>query len=183
MALLHHRLAARTARTPRAAWAFRAAVTVLLCALLAFVWTSTGDRSQDSVAVLRFEERYLDLDRARVWVKRKRSEDTEKMVSVVQRYTEEDEPIFAGPGCPIAYFLAERPNPTPYTDPFLYFYTAAAESRVIESLDKCGVRLFVDQPKSFGGPSLPVAAPRLWEYLDRNFPRTDQVGNFIIRRR
>ncbi len=172
------------ARLPRAARSAPAAGTVLLILAMGwYLWEYTGEQSQDSIAVLRFEERYMEMPRAQCWAKTRRGTDMDRVVGVVERFTRKGEAIFAGPGCPIVYFLADRPNPTPYADPYLYFLNPDAEARIIAALDERDVQVFVDQPRSIGGLSLADAAPRLFNHVQSRFGRREEVGRYVVFRR
>ena len=157
----------------------------LSAALVIDLWQFTGHQSQDSFAVLRFEEKYMEIERARCFVKKARCEEMEKVVAVVRRYSREGEPILTGPACPIVSFLAERPNAIPFTDAYLYFLNPDAEFKIIARLEEPGsaVSLFVDWPRPIGGLTLPGAAPRLHAYLRAHFRELERVGRFVIWRR
>ena len=171
-------------RAPRAARILPFGATVLLTAAMGwYLWEYTGEQSQDSIAVLRFEEHYMDTPRAQCWAKTRRGTDMERLVGVVERFTEEGEAIFAGPGCPIVYFLADRSNPTPFADPYLYFLNPDAESRIIAALEEGRVRLVVDQPRPIGGLSLADAAPSLYSYIQNRFRHREEVGRYVVLRR
>jgi len=205
MVLIADRLRGLSARRPRlGAAAASCAVAALLCAMAVFVWTRTGTASQDSVAVLRHEESYMELERARCWVAKKRGEKMDTVVGVVKRFTVDGEPILAGPACPILYFFSERPNPTPYSDPYLYFLNPDAQQRVIDAVEAAGVNVYVewtfqarvdagprgaggrgavDQPRPIVGLSLDNAAPILHDYVTRTFVMREHVGPFTVMRR
>jgi len=169
---------------PRVARAVPLAATVLLTGAMGwYLWEYTGEQSQDSVAVLRFDEHYMDTPRAQCWAKTKRGSDMDLLVGVVKRFTEKGEAIFAGPGCPIVYFLSGRPNPTPFADPYLYFLNPDAEARIITALEERAVRVVVDQPRPIGGLSLADAAPRLFNYIQTRFRQREQVGRYVVLRR
>ena len=75
-----------SARRPRlGAAAAVIAVVALLGSMGVFVWERTGLASQDSIAVLRHEETYMELDRARCWAAKRRGGYMETLVGVVRR--------------------------------------------------------------------------------------------------
>ncbi len=175
---------ASSARALRAACVAPLTATLLLTGAMGwYLWEYTGEQSQDSIAVLRFDEHYMDTPRARCWAKIKRGGDMDRVVGVVERFTKKGEAIFAGPGCPIVYFLADRPNPTPFADPYLYFLNPDAETRIITALEERNVRVVVDQPRPIGGLSLADAAPRLYNYIQTRFRRCEAVGRYVVLRR
>jgi hypothetical protein len=156
------------------------AVFFFLVAMGWYLWEYTGYQSQDSVAVLRSNESFMGLERGQCWVRRKRCSEMESVIGLVQKLTEKGEPILAGPACPIVYFLADRPNPTPCSDSYLYFRNESAETEMIEAVERREVRLFVDWPRPIGGLSIEDAAPRLYAYIKRNFVVREQVGRFVV---
>ncbi len=160
-----------------------AVVIVLLCSMGFYLWEHMGDQSQDSIAVLRYRERFMEIDRAQCYVRNRRCREMTAVVDLVRQYVGDNEPIWAGPACPVVPFLADRRNPAPYSDPYLYFFNKEAEQKVIDAFENSGVRLCVDWPQSIIGLSLADGAPRVYEYMNDNFPIREQVGRFVIMRR
>ncbi len=161
-------------------------VLIAVISLYLFLYTGTG--SQDSFAVLRQDECYLDLEKAKCHVPRNRCLDIAAAVREVEARTAPGEPIATGPGCPVVSFLADRPNAAPFTDPFLYFLNREAEKRVVREVRESRAALYVDwrirreAPLSIFGLSLANAAPEFHFYLNETYRPVWQKprGRFTI---
>lgn len=154
--------------------------------LLIYIWSYMGFASQDSFAVLRYrdEERYIDHPRARCYMKKGIGQDLEKALSFIEARIGPDELFYAGPTCPLLYFIVGRPNPTPYTAFNYYYHNPEAEDRIIELLIARNVRLYVDWPRSVATCSFEEACPSLTAYLKLCFePLRGPAGNrrFVFR--
>lgn len=165
-----------------------AACAVLIVLMGWYLFCHTGGGSQASFAVLRSDERLLDLDKAGCYVPVNRCREIDAAVREVQARTEPGEPVLTGPGCPVVSFLADRPNAAPFSDPFLYYLNEEAEERLLRQVGESGGDLYVDWrirrdvPLSIFGLSLANAAPGFLSYLAETYRPVWQKprGHFTI---
>ncbi len=137
--------------------------------MLYYLWNFTGLASQDSFAVLRYEERYIALPRARCYVRTGLARDLENALACIEERTAPGGGLYTGPTCPLRYFLADRPNPTRYLDCSYYYFNPRAEARIIQDLEAADVRLYVDWPRSVTTCTFEEACPNLSVYLKKKF--------------
>ena len=91
--------------------------------------------------------------------------------------------IFTGPTCPLFHFLADRPDPSPFTDFTFYYFDEENQERVIEALERARVDVAVIWPRMVTGFWFRSAAPRLAEYLEHTFSPERTIGRFLVYRR
>jgi len=101
----------------------------------------------------------------------------EELVQEIQSRTAKGEPIFAGPECPLIYFLSGRPNPTrPFFDLFAHPDSQADE--IMSFLRENKIRLVVinNRPEF----SVPVG-DKLKRMLADEYPKQMAIREFLIR--
>ncbi len=158
-----------------------AAAIVFFAFLGGYIWSYEGCYSQDSFAVLRLPKHYVDKPTARCFFKRMKGLEIEEVIDYIQTHVPENEPIFTGPSCPLFHFLADRRNPTPFTDFTFYYFNKKNQELVIESLEKEGVNIIVHWRRELTGFYFENCAQTLTSYLKTNFvPLKSQIGRFVI---
>jgi hypothetical protein len=154
--------------------------------LMLYLYWFTGLASQDSFAVLRYKERFVAIPRARCYMKEGMARDLEDTLSLIEKGTRPTDRIFAGPACPLLYFLADKTNPTPYLDWLYYYFNPDAEHRIIKDIDSGNVVLFVDLKRSPATCAFEEACPDLSIYLRKNFrplAGAKRATRFVLRER
>jgi hypothetical protein len=164
-------------------------VPPLLCAgflalILVYLWNFTGLASQDSFAALRYEERYVSHPRIKCHMRKGIAKDLEAALAFMEERLVPEEYFFADPSCTLFYFLAERPNPTPYSDWLYYWFNPPAEQAMIEGLEDPEARLYVSWPqRPVSGIPFREACPKLHGYLSRTFETVQRGRRFVFMER
>jgi hypothetical protein len=99
------------------------------------------------------------------------AKDLEQALLFIENRTDQaDQLFFAGPACSLLYFLAGKPNPTPYTD-WPYFYLNPQGDHVMKTaVESKKVLLYVDWPgRQVATISFEKACPGLAYYLKKHF--------------
>ena len=159
------------------------AAGIFFAALTGYLWTWQGRYSQDSFAVLRLPEYYLRLPRAKCFFKYKKGKEIEHVVEFIRKYVPEGRPIFTGPSCPLFHFLAERPNPTPFTDFTFYYFDEENQRTVIRRLEEARVPYIVNWPRQLTGFLFTESAPLLAVYIKTHFRLDRYIGRFAVLKR
>ncbi len=164
-------------------WLSRAAAAAFFGFLVFYIWEYQGTQSQDSFASLRMPSYFLDLPRARCYFKRAKGMEIEKVIRFLEQVTDPGEPIFTGPSCPLFHFLADRPNPTPFTDFTFYYFDADNQRVMIDAIERADVRYMVNWPRELTGFLFVESAPVLTNYITTRFYPVKKIGRFVILRR
>ena len=187
---------------PSAIWSHLAFVTVPILLLLGFcgdrieaflasrtigwagmAWRSTvsalalvavGAGVYSAVAVVRWNPDALDLDRARgVHVSPRSHSLVTGAVRYLDRCARPGEPILVLPDIPIVYFLANRPNPSPFD---LAIPGAVDGPMIIRRAEQAGVRCAVVNPRIYPEfPPLNQIYPRVHNYLAQGFQTVEVI--------
>lgn len=146
---------------------------VLFFLLAAYIWSYQGYASQDSFAVLhpKYKKYYMDHPRSRCYFKGNKGRIIHEVTRYLENVTEEGEPIYTGPTCPLFHFLTNRPNPTPFTDFTFYYFSEENQRLVIRYLEKDKVNYIVNWERILTGFSFESCAPVLAEYFKFNFAK------------
>jgi len=159
------------------------AAAAFFLALAAYLWSFEGFSSQDSFAVFRMREHYVAAERAQVWFKRAKGVEIEEVIRYLEQAVPPGQAIFTGPACPLFHFLADRPNPAPFTDFTFYYFDDTNQDRVIAALEEARVEVVVTWPRPLTGFWFKSSAPRLAEHLERAFAPERTIGRFVVLRR
>jgi hypothetical protein len=143
--------------------------SVGLLALLA-----TGAGTYSALAVMRWNPEALDLDRARgLYVSPRSHSLVTGAVEYLDRCARPGEPILVLPDIPIIYFLADRPNPSPFD---LAIPGAVDGQMIIVRSEEAGVRCAVVNPKIYPEfPALGEIYPRVHNYLAQGFQTVEVI--------
>ncbi|MBU0756223.1 MAG: hypothetical protein KJ645_13865 [Planctomycetes bacterium] len=154
---------------------------VFLACLSTYLYQYSGLASQDSVASLRYEERYVSHPRAQCFMRKGLAKDLEEVLSILEQRIEPEDTIFADPSCALFYFLLDRPNPTPYTDWLFYYFNPEAEKRMIADLERSKVKICVFWPdRPVAKEPFETACPELKRYLDECFDPFWKGRRFVL---
>jgi hypothetical protein len=148
--------------------------------LLFYLWAYTGTASQDSFAVLRYQERYMEHPRIRCYMRKGLAGDIDQVLLFLEQNARPEDLIFTGPACPLIYFLADRINPTPFTDWPYYFFNRKAEARILDDLEQGKVRYFVDWLSPVASATFEEACPSLVTYLRARFKPVVITGRLMV---
>jgi len=146
--------------------------------LLLNMWEYTGVASQDSIAALRYEERYLAHPRIRCYMRRGMAADINHILSFLERHARAEDLLFTDSCCPLLYFMAGKPNPTPYTDWPYYYFNSRVQQRMITDLD--AVRFYVFGYFPVASIPFTEACPELAAYLRLHFTLRDATGRLLV---
>jgi Tfp pilus assembly protein PilF len=147
----------RPGRTTLAVWGTMVAV-VMAVSLASQVAVITDAQPQ------RIRDAWLPLPRGGVWVARATHQSLQRALREVDEQVPPEEPLFVAPAAPMYYFLALRQNPTRYP---LILPGAMDEEEVVRELASTRWGLLED--RAFDQLTFESAAPRVWEYLTREF--------------
>lgn len=144
-----------------AAWGWRATV-----GFLAIVAVGAGAYS--AAAVVRWNPDALDLDGAKgIYVSPRSHALVTGAVQYLDQCARPGEPILVLPDIPIVYFLANRPNPSPFD---LAIPGAVDGRMIIQRAEEAGVRCAVVNPRIYPEfPALHEIYPRVHNYLAQGF--------------
>jgi len=148
-----------------------------------YLWQHEEAHSQDSFAVLRYSEHFLDIPRGGCFIKGQKGREIEEVVTFLQQSTRPNQAIYTDATCPLFHFLADRPNPTPFTDFTFYFFSPRNQSLIIKCLDTARVEYIVQWNRLLTGFNFRDCAPLLWDYMNANFAMARRIGRFHILRR
>ncbi|MEE3327176.1 MAG: hypothetical protein VX252_07580, partial [Myxococcota bacterium] len=150
-----------------AAMGWRMAVGLL--ALLAM-----GAGAYSTAAVMRWNPDPLDLNRARgLYVSPRSDALVTGAVTYLDRCARPGEPILVLPDIPIIYFLANRPNPSPFD---LAIPGAVDGRMIIMRAEEAGVRCAVINPRIYPEfPALSEIYPRVHNYLAQGFQTVEVI--------
>ncbi|MBU0755256.1 MAG: hypothetical protein KJ645_08960, partial [Planctomycetes bacterium] len=164
-------------------WLPPAAALVFFLGLAGYIWAFEGTWSQDSFAVYKVRPYFMNVPKGRCYFKGKKGEEIEEVVRFLQEKTAPGEPIFTGPTCPLFHFLADRPDPAPFTDFTFYYFNEANQKAMIEAIERAGVNYGVQWPRPLTGFYFETCAPLLASYFNTHFHQERMIGRFVIFRR
>ena len=143
--------------------------TVGLLALLA-----TGAGIYSALAVMRWNPEALDLDRARgLYVSPRSHSLVTGAVKYLDQCARPGEPVLILPDIPILYFLADRPNPSPFD---LAIPGAVDGRMIVIRSEEAGIRCAVVNPKIYPEfPALSEIYPRVHNYLSQGFQTVEII--------
>ena len=159
-----------------------AAVALAFAGLLGgYLYTFTGFASQDSFAVLKHDERFLDVPRARCWIRKGLAKDLEELLDYLGKQTAGERWLFADPACGLVPFLAGKRSPLPYTDWPYYFHDPEEVLAVRKALEAKNVQWVVTWPdRKVASFSLAEACPVLTRYLKKRFRPVWSNSRFTV---
>ena len=129
--------------------------------------------SRSAVSVMDFYPEPLGLERASLFVSERDRDLLRGAVDFIEKCSEPGEPTLALPDIPIIYFLADRPNPSPYD---LAIPGNVDGGKIVEGAETAGVRCVVLNPRmypEFAG--LEVLFPGLSRYLASHFYTSREI--------
>ena len=115
----------------------------------------------------------LGLERASLFVSARDRDLLRGAVDFIEKCSEPGEPTLALPDIPILYFLADRPNPSPFD---LAIPGNVDGGEIIEGAETAGVRCAVLNPRMYPEfPGLEVLFPGLSRYLASHFHTSREI--------
>jgi hypothetical protein len=150
-------------------------------AAFAVVWVNRGYvRATGSFFFPNPPERRLALPRAGIAVPVEHADEYEQLVAEIALHSSPGEYIYAGPGCPEVYFLAERRNPTHSLADGLDLRLATPalrEQRFLLTLADRQVRVVVLYQRPEFSPTI---TPTLLRAIAIRYPSWKQIGEFVV---
>ena len=129
--------------------------------------------SRSAISVMAFYPEPLGLERASLFVSERDRDLLRGSVDFIGKCSEPGEPTLALPDIPILYFLADRPNPSPFD---LAIPGNVDASKIIEAAEAARVRCAVLNPRMYPEfPGLEVLFPALSRYLEDRFQPSREI--------
>jgi len=151
----------------------RAAATVWLSLGTALTGAALVIASLTAFSVTQFYPEPLGLERASLFVSQRDRDLLRGAVDFTENCSEPGQPILVLPDIPIVYFLANRPNPSPFD---LAIPGNVDAGEIIRSAEDAGVHCAVLNPRMYPEfPGLEVLFPALPRYLDQRFHPSREI--------